>query len=253
MRHFARSIIAFGFAVPLLPNPSFAAETATNIPMCGSESTMTTEKIDLSSPAVGGEVEVEIGASVISTGRGVIAIAAISLPDGATISGRKMGADYVITIPAGRVASPHLGEGLFPVTEYSFRFLREKGERRGVSKPDVYLYMDPVDGVSLKARLGFGFFKQDVAVPATNFQLEKCMLTNASAFRREIVYSGGAKGVVNFQFREYVNQMARSAFSQDLSYDLSQGNEIGFKGARIKIIKVTNTGLRYVVLKPFTE
>ena len=44
--------------------------------------------------------------------------------------------------------------------------------------------------------------------------------------------------------------MARPAFTEDLKYDLSQGDVIGYKGARFKIITANNLSIRYMVLKP---
>ena len=48
----------------------------------------------------------------------------------------------------------------------------------------------------------------------------------------------------------FSDDMARPAFTQDLTYDLADGDEIGFRGARIKVLKATNTAITYVVLKP---
>lgn len=79
------------------------------------------------------------------------------------------------------------------------------------------------------------------------------MWAPSGGLRREILYSGGAKRTITLQYREYVNNLARPAFSQELSYDLTDGNEIGFKGARIRVLKVSNTGVRYVVLRQMTD
>lgn len=71
-------------------------------------------------------------------------------------------------------------------------------------------------------------------------------------FRRELVYGGVAKGVVSITYREFVNDMARPAFTQTLSYDLSDGDELAYRGARLKVLSANNTGLRFVVLAPLT-
>lgn len=69
-------------------------------------------------------------------------------------------------------------------------------------------------------------------------------------FRRELIYSGIAQGTVRLTYREFLSDMARPAFTQELSYDLAAGDEIGFRGARLKVLKATNVALRYQVLKP---
>ena len=43
--------------------------------------------------------------------------------------------------------------------------------------------------------------------------------------------------------------MARPAFSQELKYDLGEGQVIGFKGARFEVVKATNLGITYRVLR----
>ena len=71
----------------------------------------------------------------------------------------------------------------------------------------------------------------------------------ADSFKRELVYSGVSQNTISILYREFSDNMARPAFSQDLKYDLSQGKEIGFKGARFEVTKASNTGIVYKVLK----
>jgi len=65
-----------------------------------------------------------------------------------------------------------------------------------------------------------------------------------------LVYGGVSKGTIAISYREFSDKTARPAFTQELKYDLSEGDVIGFRGARFKIIKAGNVSLRYVVLKP---
>jgi hypothetical protein len=48
-------------------------------------------------------------------------------------------------------------------------------------------------------------------------------------FRRELVYSGKSGSTLRVTYREYVNDLARPAFYQELSYDLNESSEIVFK------------------------
>ena len=74
-----------------------------------------------------------------------------------------------------------------------------------------------------------------------------------SGFRRELIYSGVAQGVLSVSYREYVNDFARPAFTQELKYDLSAGSEIGYRGARLEIIHAGNTSVRFKLLKPMDD
>jgi hypothetical protein len=86
--------------------------------------------------------------------------------------------------------------------------------------------------------------------PGIEFKPDTYQHYDANAFKRELVYSGVSNNVVSILYREYINDLARPAFSQDLKYDLAQGDVIGFKGARFQIIKATNLTITYKVLKP---
>ena len=75
--------------------------------------------------------------------------------------------------------------------------------------------------------------------------------TGVDDFKRELVYTGISKGVISLTYREYLRDMARPAFNQDLKFDLNEGKTIGFKGARFNVIEASNIEIKYEVLKPF--
>jgi hypothetical protein len=70
------------------------------------------------------------------------------------------------------------------------------------------------------------------------------------ALRRELVYGGSTDNTVSILYREFLNDMARPAFSQELRYDLSKGRVIGYKGARFEVLRADNTGITYRVITP---
>jgi len=73
----------------------------------------------------------------------------------------------------------------------------------------------------------------------------------AGSFRQELIYNGRAGDSVKFLYREVNNSYIRTPFNQDVSYDLKDGNIVGFKGARLKILDANNVKIRYEVLKTF--
>jgi hypothetical protein len=70
------------------------------------------------------------------------------------------------------------------------------------------------------------------------------------SFKRELIYAGVSQTTISISYREFSDNVARPAFSQELKYDLNQGSTIGYKGARFEVIKATNTELIYKVIKP---
>ena len=72
---------------------------------------------------------------------------------------------------------------------------------------------------------------------------------STDSFKKELVYGGLSQKTISISYREFSDGTARPAFTQDLKYDLSEGDEIGFRGARFQVIKASNTVLKYKVTK----
>jgi len=75
------------------------------------------------------------------------------------------------------------------------------------------------------------------------------------SFKYTALYQGKTQNSIKISFREFKNDMARPAFTQDIDYELNAdgGATIGFKGLRIEVIKATNMDLTYKVIKDYNE
>jgi hypothetical protein len=82
-----------------------------------------------------------------------------------------------------------------------------------------------------------------------NIRLSNVNELSEESFKRELIYLGGDANSVQLGYREFKNDYARPAFSQDLKYDISSEKLIGFKGARFEIQKAGNTVLLVKVVK----
>jgi len=69
-------------------------------------------------------------------------------------------------------------------------------------------------------------------------------------FKKELIYGGLSQKSIQISYREFIDETARPAFTQELKYDLTDGDLIGFRGARFQVLKATNTYIRYKILKP---
>ncbi|MES2288484.1 MAG: hypothetical protein V4530_02005 [Pseudomonadota bacterium] len=234
--------------------PAKAGVADTALPDCGGKYGRILSTPNVSSAPIGMEREVEVGGTLLSTSEGSIMELGLSLKKPASVSGRMMGANFVVTIPPTEFNIQNSRvTGLFAAPEATFRYERESKERRGFSRPDIFISSDPENPSALILHVSFGLSSQRFPIADTPFEQVRCLGVSPKRFRREILYSGSAKGVVTLQYREFQNNLAGPAFSQELTYDLSDGNEIGFKGARITVIKVSNLGLRYAVMKALDE
>lgn len=99
-----------------------------------------------------------------------------------------------------------------------------------------------------------GYLGGAVALAEKTLQTEPAeyiSLNCENCFKKEFIYNGKSGNTIKFSYREYLEDLARPAYTQDLQYDLAESSVIGFKGLRIEVIKATNTNLVYKVIKSF--
>lgn len=89
--------------------------------------------------------------------------------------------------------------------------------------------------------------------PKPLFEITRTYARDKPSFIQELIYNGRSDDTVKFLYREYADEYIRAPFTQDVQYDLSESDTVGFKGARIQILEASNTMLRYVVLLNFPD
>lgn len=85
--------------------------------------------------------------------------------------------------------------------------------------------------------------------PDSIFERRMAPSPQSHSFAAELIYSGLAAGIVRAVYREYVGDLARPAFSQELQYDLSQDSTIAYRTVRIRVLSATNTHIRFRVVE----
>lgn len=73
------------------------------------------------------------------------------------------------------------------------------------------------------------------------------------SFKYIVLYQGKSDNKIKISFREFVDNVARPAFTQDVDYELEKDGTalIGFKGLRIQVLKVTNLDITYKVIQDY--
>lgn len=89
--------------------------------------------------------------------------------------------------------------------------------------------------------------------PNPDYVKTKAIAYERPSFRQELIYNGKTGDFVKFLYREFSGDMMRPPFSQEIQYDLRDGNLIGFKGVRIDVISATNTNIKYKVIASFPD
>ena len=86
---------------------------------------------------------------------------------------------------------------------------------------------------------------------SNSYQRSKATKVDKPGFSQELIYNGRVGNYVKFIYREFSGDMARSAFTQEVQYDLDLSNFVGFKGVRIEIVEATNREIIYKVVNHF--
>lgn len=118
------------------------------------------------------------------------------------------------------------------------------GTTQPTKEAGVFVPSDPAQPTVLYDSKSFG------KKPITNLEPTTVESWGVDSFRRELVYLGVQQNTITIQYREFKDNIARPAFSQEIKYDLAQGKEIGYRGSRFEVLKATNTELTYRVVKP---
>ena len=85
------------------------------------------------------------------------------------------------------------------------------------------------------------------------YKAELTPIPKKEYLKQEFIYNGKVGNAIKFTFREFVDDLARPAFTQDLQYDLTESKVIGFRGLRIEILSATNIKIEYKVLTHFDK
>ena len=101
------------------------------------------------------------------------------------------------------------------------------------------------------AKLGMGltFNKNNMTIEYKEVLMP---ISKKEYLKQDFIYNGKVGNAIKFTYREYVDDLARPAFTQDLQYDLTESSIIGFRGLRIEILSATNTKIEYKVLTHFS-
>lgn len=73
------------------------------------------------------------------------------------------------------------------------------------------------------------------------------------SFKYVALYQGRIGNIIKISFREFKDNLARPAFTQDIDYELDKDGTvlIGFKGLRIQVLNASNLDITYKVLADY--
>lgn len=84
-----------------------------------------------------------------------------------------------------------------------------------------------------------------------DYSIEYAPEYRPTALQQTLLYNGKIGNRITLSYREFSQDMARPAFTNEVTYDLSESKILGYKGARLEVLSATNTELTYRVLAGF--
>lgn len=82
-------------------------------------------------------------------------------------------------------------------------------------------------------------------------QMKPAFIVKDGSFQRSIEYIGVNSGVVKFVYSEYIDGLARDAYTRSFEIDLKGGRIAAWKGAVFEIVEANNAGIEYKVVRHF--
>jgi hypothetical protein len=117
----------------------------------------------------------------------------------------------------------------------------------------IACFPDSGDGLfrSVSATPGMVTMSKDLPSPIHYSKSEE-VSPRPNSFKYELLFQGISGRNVRISYREFVNDLARPAYFQDVSYDVTEFPTIlTFRTVKIEIIAANNNGLKYRVLTGF--
>lgn len=162
--------------------------------------------------------------------------------------------------------SAGLGLGRVSVSDGDF-VLKAEVENETAFCTEKLAYIDPMTGPHttacfvdadndgkferLKAAPGVIWFKSEITPPLA-YEKSELVIPRNDSFKYELLYQGISKGSLKLSYREYINDFARPAFFQDVTYDLdSTPTTITFRTVRLEVLSANNNQISYRVLSSF--
>lgn len=106
------------------------------------------------------------------------------------------------------------------------------------------------DGAVAYVQLAKGVIDE---TPGRSVRFDKVQVVDETRdnLKREFIYSGRTGDALFFTYREFIHDMARPAFTQNVTYNVKDGPVVGFKKLRMEVLKATNTEITYRLLSGF--
>lgn len=100
---------------------------------------------------------------------------------------------------------------------------------------------------------GVTVFNLKACTTAVDARIEQISVQSDNSFQQTLIYSGRVGDKINIGYREFSGNLARPAFNNDVEYDLTESNVIGYRGAELEVVNANNREITYRVIRNFNN
>jgi hypothetical protein len=177
------------------------------------------------------------------------ATATVGIGEQMLTQGYAMTVDAIIVAETVKVGEITVEPGKYPLVSENAEFKQFQNVniiKGGRQRKNGKLYVFKNDGSAGNICLGRNL------CAAASYTMGSVTTYSRSRNQQTLIYSGKIGNRITLGYREFVNEIARPAFSNDVGYDLSESTTLGYKGARVQVISATNTEITYKILAEFS-
>ena len=210
-------------------------------------SLISSKPVRFTTPEIGSVRTIEVGDSIILAGI-KSTLSTISLPHSVLIEAPSSGIYAMqFEIPSGefmQIGTSDIGD--------IYSSLPMSGTEAMAKSAGLNQSFVLIDKLSEGKLCAAYIYSRDMACIGAGGATIKPITTYTDAsFQQNLLYSGKSGHQISLSYREFKNDTARPAFSNDATYDLSDSMIIGYKGARFEVIRATNATIEYKTLSSF--
>ena len=197
----------------------------------------TSEKIEAQTPAVGVATQATVGSTIYEYSNYRITTEQAAVPNAEMTKGWF---GWRATIPAGAklFPAPHK-KGVKACSKENYGL-----STMGGNPMPACAYDDDGDGTFDRISVQGG---SAGSVPKTPYYLGSVRdVVPGNGFKNLLIFTGFSGKTIKLSYREFQNDFARPAFTQDLEFDTSNlPTDIAVKDVKLRIIDVSNLGMRF--------
>lgn len=124
-----------------------------------------------------------------------------------------------------------------------YQFNKSFGTGWGFAYPQL---IEESDGIIYRKTLS-----GQVELQSTDYKKEQVTKDDSDAYEQSLIYTGSDGTILKFTYREFINDMARAAFTIDATYNTSKDKILRFKSVVLEVIDFDNQSITYKLISGF--